>query len=186
LITTTNECATKATYFVDYENVAEHGLRGIEKLGRDDTVFIFYTNICNKLPMSCLAGNTANVRTVEAMPGKQALDIQLSSFLGHSIKKNAESFYIVSRDTDFDKVINFWNQQGYENLSRITSFEAKDNPEYEEEIPALDENVKQVINSVIKKYESADDKKTRIHGELVQIFGADQGKRFYDIIRSDL
>lgn len=55
---------------------------------------------------------------------KNALDFQLSSFMGYIIAKNEDKeciFYIVSKDTGFDHLIDFWRKKGI-NVERIYNF----------------------------------------------------------------
>ena len=61
------------------------------------------------------------IRLFKTGTGKNALDFQLSSLLGYVIKENEgyeDEFIIVSRDTGFDAVLEFWKNRGIK-LSRV-------------------------------------------------------------------
>ena len=98
-------------YLVDYENVHETGLIGMDKLTAEDSVFIFHTSKNDRISLSRLDNVQAWVRVVMVPPGKQSLDMHLGSFLGYLIgKEGAETrFAIVSLDSDYRKIAEFWN-----------------------------------------------------------------------------
>ena len=98
-------------YLVDYENVHETGLNGMDKLTPEDSVFIFHTSKNDRISLSRLDNVQAWVRVIMVPPGKQSLDMHLGSFLGYLIgKENAEMrFAIVSLDSDYRKIAEFWN-----------------------------------------------------------------------------
>ena len=55
------------------------------------------------------------VNIIECKPGKNSLDFYLSSYLGYLIGKNKHSSYIVvSQDSGYDSVIEYWNKEGYD------------------------------------------------------------------------
>lgn len=98
-------------YLVDYENVHETGLIGMDKLTAEDSVFIFHTSKNDRISLSRLDNVQAWVRVIMVPPGKQSLDMHLGSFLGYLIgKEGAETrFAIVSLDSDYRKISEFWN-----------------------------------------------------------------------------
>lgn len=51
---------------------------------------------------------------------KQSLDMHLVSYLGHLLAKHGKqcAYVIVSKDKDYDNIINFWKEEGYLNISR--------------------------------------------------------------------
>ena len=102
----------RRVYFIDYENVAKAGLKGIDELSRKDAVYIFYSAYSNSLTFhehESLMNTKAeieyfDVRTV----GKNALDFQLSSYIGYVIGQDENIVcYIVSKDNGFANVVNF-------------------------------------------------------------------------------
>ena len=107
-------------YLVDYENVHSAGLDGIHKLDDSSTVCIFYTKNANKLAPSLNIGmleSKAKITYIHAEAGaKNALDFQLSSYLGELIMENGSEckYFIVSKDSGFASLIPFWKERGVE------------------------------------------------------------------------
>lgn len=99
-------------YLIDYENVHEAGLSGMQDLTAQDSIYIFHTSMNDRISLSCLDHIQAWVRVILVPPGKQSLDMHLGSFLGYLIGKeeSADAQYaIVSHDTDYRKIADFWN-----------------------------------------------------------------------------
>lgn len=114
-------------YLIDFENVNADGLTGIERLGAEDRVRIYFTKHANKIDMGAIANHGKCVLEMTEVPaGKQAVDMHISSFLGYIIGRNRESDFrvvIVSRDTDFDKVVAYWQKTfKVERVPRIIEF----------------------------------------------------------------
>lgn len=101
-------------YLIDFENVASEGLSGITYLSEDDQVIIFYSNNSNRLTMKMhilIGKSVCNLTYFEVtVGGKNALDHQISTFLGYLIGTEAaqRNYYIVSRDMGYKHVANFW------------------------------------------------------------------------------
>jgi len=100
-------------YLIDYENVHETGFAAVT--GGSD-VYVFYTPNVPKTSLDVFDGIDVNFHFVKAAAGKQSLDMHLVSYLGYLIamKKGepGQEYVIVSNDTDFDNVINFWRIRG--------------------------------------------------------------------------
>ena len=107
-------------YLVDYENVHETGLIGMDKLTAEDSVFVFHTSKNDRISLSRLDNVQAWVRVIMVPPGKQSLDMHLGSFLGYLIgKENAEMrFAIVSLDSDYRKIAEFWNDS-FQSMDKV-------------------------------------------------------------------
>lgn len=108
-------------FLIDFENVHNDGLAGIDMLTDDDEVVIFYSanadsisfELLHKFMFSKAKLNYYKVRR----GGKNALDFQLSSYLGYRLKIEPDAeFYIISKDNGFDFVIDFWSY-GYVDIS---------------------------------------------------------------------
>ena len=110
-----------ATYLIDYENVYIEGLTGLERLSQRDEVVIFYTqNRCgltfelHQRLISCKA--KLRLMEVTALSTrkntvKNALDLQLSMYIGYLVgSRPKEPLYIISKDTDFDLDLTFFDQ----------------------------------------------------------------------------
>lgn len=107
---------SKIYYFVDYENVHEAGITGMDKLPKDSEVHLFYSQNANRLNLDLLRFVKAKVRVHKVKPGKQSLDMQMVSYLGYCIgdEDKEGSFILVSKDTDYANTVLFWREEGVE------------------------------------------------------------------------
>ena len=98
---------SKIYYFVDYENVHEAGITGMDKLPKDSEVHLFYSQNANKLNLDLLRFVKAKVRVHKVKPGKQSLDMQMVSYLGYCIgdEDKEGTFVLVSKDTDYANTV---------------------------------------------------------------------------------
>ena len=116
----------KFNYLIDYENVRDDGLDGIFELGNDDVVNIFFTENADRMGFSLvsklLAGDCrAKINFLNVAPGKQSLDMQLSSYLGYLLGKDGSDgtvYIIISEDKGYESVLKFWNN-GDEKRARL-------------------------------------------------------------------
>ena len=125
-------------YLIDFENVHEDGFAGIGKLAQDDVVYCFFTRNAPKISLSVLAESKGiQFRFIEASVGKQSLDLALGSFLGYLIAQEEKDtrFVIVSNDTGYLKIADFWNRRLAPNAVRVCG-----TMEASLEIPALLQN----------------------------------------------
>ncbi len=101
-------------YLIDFENVASEGLNGITYLAPEDEVIIFYSNNSKSLSMKMhilIGKSVCKLSYFEAtVGGKNALDHQISTWLGYLVGKEAaeRNYYIVSRDMGYKFVASFW------------------------------------------------------------------------------
>lgn len=109
-------------FLIDIENVANSGFEGLENLSAEDSLLIFYSekhssinlSVHQKLEQSPARKEYLSIKT----GGKNALDFQLVTWLGYRLAKvPQESYVIVSKDTGFDAVVDFWKKRGM-NVSR--------------------------------------------------------------------
>lgn len=115
-------------YFVDYENINGKSLKPTLDISRGDIVFIFYTNACRNISDSTikLIGDKGGfLKTFKVKNGvRNALDFQLSSYIGYIISKNFFANYkliIVSGDKGYDVVCDFWRKRDI-NIQRIDNY----------------------------------------------------------------
>lgn len=106
-----------AVYLVDFENVTSAGISGVQKLTKEDRVYIFYTanaaNMSFAAHLNLLSSPAEIIYYNVSSGGKNALDFQLSSFLGYLISQGKEKqFYIISNDKGYEYVKNFWELSG--------------------------------------------------------------------------
>lgn len=102
-------------YLIDFENVASEGLSGITYLAPEDEVIIFYSNNSKSLSMKMhilIGKSVCKLDYFEAaVGGKNALDHQISTWLGYLVGRGAaeRNYYIVSRDMGYKFVASFWS-----------------------------------------------------------------------------
>ncbi len=100
-------------FLVDYENVHEAGLEGIDLLTDADKVIIFHGPIKETVDLSIVKSIVKSKAEFDFIGTKRTadnyLDFQLSTYLGYWINQYSKAeFYIVSNDADYDAVIDFW------------------------------------------------------------------------------
>lgn len=105
-------------YLVDYENVSDAGLIGVNKLSAKDFVIIFYGSRVKSIDYEshiAITDSTANIEEMKAeKTAKNYLDFQLTTYLGYKLGQNSYSeIYVISNDSGFDAVVDFWSQRGY-------------------------------------------------------------------------
>lgn len=105
-------------YLVDYENVKNQGLNGVNKLSEGDTVYIFYSENADSLTFGLhrrLNESKATILFQRVEVGqKNALDFQLSSYLGYLIHENIDNpydYFIVTKDKGFESLIPYWKKR---------------------------------------------------------------------------
>ena len=101
-------------YLMDYENVKS--FTGIQSLKKADRIIIFYTKNASSLTFEDhinLKNASVEMEYKKVAVGKNALDFQLSSYLGFLIGQGDSDFCIISKDQGFDSIIDFWkNEKG--------------------------------------------------------------------------
>jgi len=104
-------------FFIDFENVHSEGMTGVDHLTEADEVVIFYSSNADSITFDILhklmfCKSKLSYYKIKR-GGKNALDFQLSCYLGFRIKKDPEAeFYIISKDNGYDFIMDFW-EQGY-------------------------------------------------------------------------
>lgn len=106
----------KKYYLIDYENVHQSGLNGVEKLTENDKLIIFYTTNAENLTFSLyekLIQCKAEIQLHKVQcGGKNALDFQLSTFLGYILGQDASiDCHIISNDKGYEYVRSFWKER---------------------------------------------------------------------------
>jgi hypothetical protein len=107
-----------SVYLIDYENVHYAGWEGIEKLTKEDEVILFYSENASTIPMELhikVVNSGANLRYIHvAKTAKNYLDFQLSALSGYLVAQTDQTeFVVVSKDTGYNAVVDFWNQQDF-------------------------------------------------------------------------
>ncbi len=179
-----------AIYMMDYENVGYNGLKGINNLSDKDKVYIFYSKNANTLTFDVhemIMQSSAQIFYYKVSVGKKnALDVQLATYLGYLIAKDPkELYYIVSKDDGFDYIKNFWKQKNIEvkKIVNLSMLEAE--IEQEEQIKKLMELLAasreeaQAVSEIIEKYKT----KQAINNALVKRYDSTKGGKVYKAIK---
>lgn len=106
--------AEETYYLIDFENVGLKGLEGAEKLGAMDHVHLFSTRNAPKINTATLAHFNGTNLLVHEVPAKsQSVDMHLVSFLGYLLGscKPVPTIIILSNDTDYDDICQFWKTE---------------------------------------------------------------------------
>ena len=111
-------------YLIDSENV---GSTWVSLLNKDERfeLFICVTENAKSLNFTLLKELTDEhrykINIIECKPGKNSLDFYLSSYLGYLIGRGKHSSYtVVSQDTGYDGVIEYWQSVGID-VKRINT-----------------------------------------------------------------
>ncbi len=164
-------------YLVDYENVKVAGLNGVTSLVKDDIVNIFYSKNADSLTFDMheqLNSCKAKIYFHRVEVGRQnALDFQLSSYLGFLISKNSGkniNYYIVSKDKGFSSLISFWKEKKNVDLNLVIDVGGSNEVDLNSELKSLisqvteSEKVSDLVISVINKCDNKND----LHNALVK------------------
>lgn len=99
-------------YYIDYENTKHQGLKGLEYLDRNDTVYIFFSSHAPTVPRyyeRIIKKNDINVQTRKLFQiGKNGLDFYIASQIGADIHMAPAA--IISEDTGFQAVQDYWER----------------------------------------------------------------------------
>jgi hypothetical protein len=152
-------------YLIDYENLA-HNIQyfitdGIPVSG--DEVYVFFSKINEKFPISVILQaqeNGISLKFIEAFNGHaNALDFQLSSYLGFLICKNPEKIYhIMSLDKGYDSTVDFWRKQEI-NINRLDTFMNSAHYAQEQEAINAKKMAEKNVQKNLKKRITRNDKK---------------------------
>lgn len=103
-------------YLVDFENVKSKGLTGIEYLGEDDRVIVFYSENSDTISFEMhqkVLTSSAQIQYLKVnVGGKNALDFQLATLLGYLVGRDEYShIFVISNDKGFDFLHDFWQSK---------------------------------------------------------------------------
>lgn len=118
VFTAETEKTAKRLFLVDYENVSDAGVVGVDTLTESDTVIIFYGSKVKSVAYESLIAITSSKASIEhlkaAKTAKNYLDFQLTTYLGYKLgKESFNEIFVISKDSGFDAVVDFWSEKGY-------------------------------------------------------------------------
>ncbi len=103
----------KTYYLIDFENVGLTGLKGNQKVVKEDEIMIFFSTTCCKIDMRELTEcGSGCLKFIEIPAGNQSLDMHISSYIGYlSCRHKEEGCHIavISKDRGYEAVIRHWN-----------------------------------------------------------------------------
>ncbi len=177
-----------AIFLIDYENVSSAGLDGLETRAEQDRVCIFYTENADRLTFDAhrrLMESGAQVSYHKVESGsKNALDFQLSSYLGYLIHgAPEESYYIISKDSGFDSVLRFWTKESIR-VERMPNLDVEHTSQANDELrqkllELLDDGEVAVVFEMIQKYKT----KQGLNNALIKQFENKKTSESYRIIK---
>jgi len=190
-------------YLVDYENVKTQGLNGVNKLPEEDVVCIFYSENADNLTFGLhrrLNESKANIIFQKVEVGhKNALDFQLSSYLGYIIRENENKpydYYVVTKDKGYESLVNYWRKkkvnvslvvdvakQSEQTAQNALEKQVADLIKDKAEASAISKIIQQyktkqgINNALMKKYPSKDNKKaSEIYTAIKPLLAEKKGK----------
>jgi len=110
-------------YLVDFENVHNEGVEHISSLSKEDHIHIFYTKNALNISLDIALAKDMDIIGHKVSEGDESLDKHLLSYLGYMLGINQEkkcAYIIIAKDKGYDKIIEFWHQEGFANISRQT------------------------------------------------------------------
>ena len=116
--------------FIDFENVHNTGLKDLENLTKNETVFLFYSKNTPHLPMEIVAKISKSLASIELMEsgvGKNAMDFVIASYLGNMINKHGKKadYFILSKDKGYKPLVDFWSDYKVDLISDLSKFVKK-------------------------------------------------------------
>lgn len=200
-------------FYIDSENVGDSWFDLLET--SYDKIFVFYTGRSPRIayPQAIQLMNATNKpEFVKCYEGNNGLDFQLVSYLGYELHAdNSNEMIIVSNDTGFDTVVNFWIDRGM-NVKRVTSSNLL-NSQFESEMKvtentqSLGENEpvsddEYTTESSFAETESyiygiemnelhviinciGSDNPSWIYGILLRLYGSENGRNIYNYLKKE-
>lgn len=192
----------KTYYLIDYENVGSNGLLGCEKLNKTSHVHIFYTNNSKKIDLDIFYKHGDAKIVIHKVPsGKQSLDLHISSFIGYilgsNIKKNFDCV-IISKDTDYDNIIDFWFREKKIKITRMKNISKQERlsddisnydkiykniKNYLKQNDILKEDIDNIL-SICKSFANSENKKQDIYKNIIYKYGRIKGVDIYRAIKN--
>lgn len=178
-----------SVYLVDFENVNGEGLSGIERLGPDDVVTIFYSKNASTISFEmhqALNESKAQIDYLKVVSGtKNALDFQLVSYLGYlmALKPDA-TYYLVTKDKGYNAVVDFW-KDAKKNVSLIANLKKVTVEQENNEIrkvlkPCLpDRKDQDLVISYVDRYKT----KMGLNNALQKKFDSKKGGEIYKVLK---
>lgn len=206
-------------YLLDFENVNSDGLAGCDQLTETDHIIIFFTRNAMKINMSDIANHGGSeLRMIEIPAGKQSTDIHIGSYLGYLVGIHEDKeccIVIVSKDKDFDNVVQFWEARTNIKISRVPQIrESFARPAAVRQLDTSEKNVAKVdgtqktklnvdimqtlskagfeseivncVASIVVKNVDAEKGKQQIYRSIISKYGQNKGLNIYNHIKKQV
>ena len=158
---------------IDSENVGSTWVSLLQE-GKQFDLYIFVTENAKSLNFSLLKELTGDsshkINIIECESGRNSLDFYLSSYLGYLIGRAKHSSYVVvSQDTGFDHVIDYWKRNGVD-VVRINTKPEKQKrgsvrTRKQEEEPKKNSEIRRIVKREIP---AAENKKQPVQKKAVK------------------
>lgn len=138
-------------------------MAGCQDLGKTDHIVIFFTKNAKSIDMSDISNHgSADLEMIEVPAGKQSADMHIVSYLGYLAGKLGKkcNVVIVSKDTDFDNVVKFWNQLTDISVQRTGQIKKRT-------VKSLQKTSSQAVTKKTSS-KNTGDKKTKLNQEVMQ------------------
>lgn len=114
-------------FLIDYENVRDNGLKGVEYLDCKDHVILFYSDVSKNIRndnISNIINSNCEFELIHLNhTGKNALDYYIALRTGELYSNGKDYFIIVSNDKGFDAIIEYYKNKNIK-INRTCSVES--------------------------------------------------------------
>lgn len=183
-------------YLLDYENTGALGLKGIDKLTKEDTVCLFYSEKAHTIDLDAIGlfqNTEATIKYIKAHKTiSNYLDFQIVTLTGLLLGKDAEEkIAIISNDKGYVAVIDYLKTDCVTNTNRIIELAGtiEDVKQSNRKIDnsGLKENINIYItaNKNIKNIIKKSTSKGALKMNLIAEFGRIDGLEIYTKLEKD-
>ena len=97
-----------ATIIIDYENVKDTGLKGIDSLCEEDKLAVFFSNTCSTISQECVdyiqeSGCSFEVVQLKT-PRANALDFYQAAYVGELVANGETEIALITKDKGFHSI----------------------------------------------------------------------------------
>lgn len=107
--------AVERYYLLDYDNVGQNGIYGIENLSKKDKAVIFYTENKNSIELSFFEKIHASKAEIIFQKTETSFKCLFSSYLGYIVGMNPNAeYHIISNEKEYWNLKKFWAEKEIE------------------------------------------------------------------------
>lgn len=182
-------------YYIDFENVAQYGLEGLENLNQGDKISIFFSENARMIDMTKISNMQKQGIIVDyqkiTQTAHNALDFALVTELAmYSHDHPEEEYFIISQDKGFKMAAQILKQHQPEGFKLRQAASIQET--LDEEFTGIAHDMMQALlpSDILDRYERQLEKAVRKSGtkdelfrNMVEAFGQSQGQKFYSAIK---